>query len=717
MGKSSTPRRAAESLSRRRAGVGLILRSTLVDSLTSSTAGVVAIVAGPGYGKSALLGQWADRVGDAAAWHTCTGDDNDPAMLLAALGRAAGAGAVVDSVAGLVAAVGGSPSRTLLLDDVQTITRAGSLNVLTDVIDRLPGTWRVGLASRATPRLPLARLRASGDLLEVGPTELALLPDEEVEVLARSGVRLTAEEAASLHENTLGWPVAVMLAGMAIHDHGVPLSFTGNDKFMRDYLRSEVLAGVGARERALLVRCSILDELSGPVCDAVLQTRSSGTALEHLEAHGVIEAVDRDGELYRCHPLLHQLLSGDLHRKEPTLVPELHQRASRWLAGNGEPDLAIEHAHAGGDVPELARLVLDRAQATWASGRIESVERWMSWLEEARDVRTFPAIAAHAALTFALLGQPARAEQWSAMATATSRTGTLSDGSTVAGTLAYLRAIEARRGTAQMQLDAREAWDGLSPSSPFRATMRHTEGLAALLEGDPDRADDQFLDALEAAELAGIHPVVAMVLCERATVAVERGDWTSAVPDVRRASAIVAAGRYGSYWTSALVHAWAARTAVHLGLRQDAVVHLRDAVALRPLLTYALPVVSTQALLTMGQALLGVGDLHEASAVVRQAQEILHRRPGLGDLPERAATLDAQVRDAASSGRPDALTPAEVRLMPLLATHLTFPRIAERLGVSRNTVKTQAISSYRKLGVSSRSEAVAQWELLDGTSS
>lgn len=717
MGKSSTPRRAAESLSRRRAGVGLILRSRLVDSLTSSTAGVVAIVAGPGYGKSALLGQWADRIGDAAAWHTCTGDDNDPAVLLAALGRAAGVGPGFDSVAGLVAAVGGSPSRTLLLDDVQTITRAGSLNVLTDVIDRLPGTWRVGLASRATPRLPIARLRASGDLLEVGPTELALLPDEEAEVLARSGVRLTAEEAASLHENTLGWPVAVMLAGMAIHDRGVPLSFTGNDKFMRDYLRSEVLAGVKAPERALLVRCSILDELSGPACDAVLQARSSGTALEHLEAHGVIEAVDRDGELYRCHPLLHQLLSGDLHRKEPTLVPELHQRASRWLAGNGEPDLAIEHAHAGGDVPELARLVLDRAQATWASGRIESVERWMSWLEEARDVRTFPAIAAHAALTFALLGQPTRAEQWSAMATATSRTGTLSDGSTVEGTLAYLRAIEARRGTAQMQLDAREAWAGLSPTSPFRATMRHTEGLAALLDGDPDRADDQFLDALEAAELAGIHPVVAMVLCERATVAVERGDWTSAVPDVRRASAIVAAGRYGSYWTSALVHAWAARTAVHLGLRQDAVVHLRDAVALRPLLTYALPVVSTQALLTMGQALLGVGDLHEASAVVRQAQEILHRRPGLGDLPERAAALDAQVRDAASSGRPDALTPAEVRLMPLLATHLTFPRIAERLGVSRNTVKTQAISSYRKLGVSSRSEAVAQWELLDGTSS
>ena len=206
-----------------------------------------------------------------------------------------------------------------------------------------------------------------------------------------------------------------------------------------------------------------------------------------------------------------------------------------------------------------------------------------------------------------------------------------------------------------------------------------------------------------------------MVLCERASIAVERGDWSAAETSVRRATSIVTDGGYGSYWSSALVFAWAARVAVHLGLRSEAVEHTRRALALRPLLTYALPVVSTQALLATAQASLGLGDHHAAAATARQAEEIVRRRPGLGDLPDKVATLVAAVQETANQGRPDTLTPAEVRLLPLLATHLTFPLIAERLGVSRNTVKTQAISTYRKLGVTSRNEAVARWEVLDGS--
>jgi LuxR family maltose regulon positive regulatory protein len=339
----------------------------------------------------------------------------------------------------------------------------------------------------------------------------------------------------------------------------------------------------------------------------------------------------------------------------------------------------------------------------------------MSWLEEANDVRAFPAIAAHAALIFALVGEPARADRWSGIAKAAPGSGALPDGSTVEGTLAYLDAIEARQGIAQMRLDARRAWVGLSAASPLRATMVHTEALADLLDGDLDRADARFLEAQEAAELAGIGPLVGMVLCERASIAVERGDWPSAVDLVHRATAIVVDGGYETYWSSALVLAWAGRVAVHLGLRSDAVEHTRHALALRPLLTHALPVVSAQALLATAHASLGLGDHHAAAAAVRQAEEIVRRRPGLGDLPGRVAALLVLVQETANRGRPDTLTPAEVRLLPLLATHLTFPLIAERLGVSRNTVKTQAISTYRKLGVSSRSAAVERWEQLDGS--
>ncbi|WP_456789236.1 LuxR C-terminal-related transcriptional regulator [Cellulomonas sp. P5_C5] len=698
---------------RHRAGVGLVARGELVDALVDSPARVVAIVAGPGFGKSAVLGQWADRLAGAAVWHTCTEADNDPATLLAAIGSAAGAGPGIVTVAGLVRALAPSPASTLLVDGVEAMTSAASLNVLTDVIDRLPDTWRVGFTSRARPRLPIARLRAAGDLLELGPAELSFDPDETAQVLARSGITLSPTATDELLGRTEGWPVAVSLAGMALRADGTR-TFTGDDVFMREYLRTEVLAGLRGRDTTLLVRCAILDELSGPLCDAVLRARSSGAALEHLAAHGVIQQVGRDGDRYRCHPLLRDLLSAELHRKEPTLVPELHRRAARWYADADVPDQAIEHAHLAGDVAELTRLVLAWSQRTWASGGIDSVHRWMSWLEEADDVRAFPAIAAHAALIFALVGEPGRAEWWSAIAKGVPATGTLSDGSTVEGTLAYLKAIEARHGTAQMRRDARVAWEGLSPASPLRATMRHTEALADLLDGDLDHADDLFVEAQEAAEVAGIGPLLAMVLCERASIAVERGDWSSAESAVRRATSIVTDGDYGSYWSSALVFAWAARVAVHLGLRSEAVEHTRRALALSPLLTYALPVVSAQALLATAQASLALGDHHSATATARQAEEIVRRRPGLGDLPDRAATLVAVLQETVSRRRPDTLTPAEVRLLPLLATHLTFPLIAERLGISRNTVKTQAISTYRKLGVSSRNEAVARWEVLDG---
>lgn len=699
-----------------RTGLVLLPRQDLLDRLSTTWFRVVALVAGPGYGKSTVLRQWAERLAGLAAWHICVDEDNDPAHLLSALGEAAGLGSGIVTVASLVAAARSSPPRVFVLDDLQKVTQAGGLNVLTDVIDRLPDGWRVAFASRNRPRLPIARLRAAGDLLELDEEQLSMRVDEQTQVLESLGVRLSAEASDALHDRTEGWPAGVALAAMATLEGGeaAASTFSGDDRFVREYLRAEVMSGLGPRETSLLIRCAILDELSGPMCDAVLRVRSSGATLDHLATDRVIRPVGRDGDRYECHPLLHDLLRAELHRKEPMLVPVLHQRAAGWLADNGMPERAIEHAHRGGDVAGLARMVLECAQTTWASGRIDTVHRWMSWLEEANDFPAFPAVAAHAALIFALVGEPARADRWSAMASEAAGDGTLSDGSTVAATLAYLRAIEARQGAEQMRLDARQAWDGMSAASPFRVTMLHTQGLAALLAGELDSADDLFVEALEAGEAAGIDPLVAMVLCERATVAVERGEWRSAVPAVRRAAEIVADGGYGSYWTSALVHAWSARTAVHQGRRTEAARHARNALDLRPLLTHALPVVSTQALLTTAQASLALGDLQSASATVQQATEIMRRRPGLGNLPERVEAIGMLVHEASSEGRVDKLTPAEVRLMPYLATQLTFPMIGERLGITGNTVKTQAISSYRKLGVSSRMEAVALWERLDG---
>ena len=166
-------------------------------------------------------------------------------------------------------------------------------------------------------------------------------------------------------------------------------------------------------------------------------------------------------------------------------------------------------------------------------------------------------------------------------------------------------------------------------------------------------------------------------------------------------------GQFDDYWTSALVYAWGARVASHRG----DVARARDLVAraarLRPLLTYALPIVSVQALLELARAYLALADPGGARAALRQINDIQQHRPELGTLPARPTSCAP--RSTLLRGEMlgvSSLTTAELRLLPLLPTHLSLAEIGERLFVSRNTVKTQAISIYRKLGVSTRSETI-----------
>ena len=168
-------------------------------------------------------------------------------------------------------------------------------------------------------------------------------------------------------------------------------------------------------------------------------------------------------------------------------------------------------------------------------------------------------------------------------------------------------------------------------------------------------------------------------------------------------------GSLDRYWTSALVYAFVARCAMHRGDLQRAREYVARAARLRPLLTYALPVVSAQTLLELARCYLSLGDTGGARAVLRQAQDIFQQRPGLGDLPRQAAELRARLKsDPVAMHGASSLTTAELRLLPLLPTHLTLGEIGERLHVTRNTVKTQAIAIYRKFGVSSRREAISR---------
>jgi LuxR family transcriptional regulator, maltose regulon positive regulatory protein len=176
----------------------------------------------------------------------------------------------------------------------------------------------------------------------------------------------------------------------------------------------------------------------------------------------------------------------------------------------------------------VARLVLQVMQPVWASGRVDTVLRWMKWFEREQRMEQYPPVAVHGALIFALLGRATKAEQWAAAAERASPQGRLPDGSTMESYLAYLRAILCRDGVAERRRDARTAWDGLSPLSPYRATMLHTEALSLLLDSDAERADALFARAFEAATEAGAPPLAAVVLVERCGIAAGRDDWAQA---------------------------------------------------------------------------------------------------------------------------------------------------------------------------------------------
>ena len=333
----------------------------------------------------------------------------------------------------------------------------------------------------------------------------------------------------------------------------------------------------------------------------------------------------------------------------------------------------------------------------------------MEWFDTNGHVERFPAVAVHGALMYALAGRPAEAERWAAAAERTSATGMLADGNTMEALLAYLRALlvpQRRRGDAARRGNRRGA--GSSPASPYRATMLHVEGVTLIFSRATStrRTPSSPAPSMRRHAPASV-PFIPVVLAERGIVAIERDDWAEAEALAEQALSIIEVGQFDEYWTSALVYAWAARVVLHRGDRRSPTSYVARAARLRPLLNYGSPSSRFRRCSRWRGPTSRLADPGGARAVLRQVNDIFQHRPALGNLPQQADELRSRV-DSIKTGALGAssLTTAELRLLPLLPTHLSFREIGERLYVSRHTVKTQAISIYRKLGVSSRSETI-----------
>jgi LuxR family maltose regulon positive regulatory protein len=708
---------------------GSIPRTALVNRLRATSATpVVTLVAPAGYGKTTVLAQWAERDDRSFAWIVCEEGDDTLRLCVRIASVLGQTGLPEDSVVASIRArrspgpalrdLGAAFTSlrrpvVLALDGVHNLRSKACADVLAALALDVPKGSTVVLAGRSLPRGPVARLRARGDLYEVGIEELALTRRDVQRLVRGLGVELEREEIDDLGRRAEGWPAGVYLAALALKDGNPGMVVPGgDDRFVSDYLEFEVLSRLSANDVGFLIRTSVLDTLSGPLCDAVLDVEGSGRKLQALDRDNLfLVPLDRQRRSYRYHREFREFLRAELERREPHAAAALCRRASAWYEDNDEPEAAIAYAHAAGDVDRLARLVGRDSLAAWAAGKRDAVETWLSWFAETCDFERHPDIAVLEAWAHGLTGRPSASERWLRLAERATLREPLPDGSaSIEPWLAVVRATQCRDGVERMQADAELALRELGPASGWRPWALVNRGAAHLLMGEVDLADGAMAEAAEEAESIGFTPSRIVALSERSLLAAARGDEARSAELAVEARTLVEDHGLEGYVRSALAFAVSARREAHRGQLDRARLELERARALTPQLTRALSWYSVQAALELAQVHLSLLDVAGARSWLALADTILLRRPRLGNLVARRAELDEQVERvaAAHEGRASTLTPAELRLLPLLTTYLSFREIGEHLFVSRNTVKTQAISVYRKLGVSSRSEAIVR---------
>jgi LuxR family transcriptional regulator, maltose regulon positive regulatory protein len=695
---------------------------------------IVSVVAPAGYGKTTLLSQWAERNGQSFTWVSVDEADNDPKVLLTYIAEALDAVEPIDqrvfdalaspgsSVPGSVVPRLGSAFSSmispvvLVLDDVHVLHDSECRAALSVLADHVPGGSRLALAGRAQPPLRVARLRAEGRILEIGPGDLSLTPDEASSLLRNVDLALAEDEVAELHERTEGWPAGLYLAALYLREGGpfasAAVSFGGDDRLVSEYMESEFLARISRRQRVFLTRTAVLEQMCGPLCDAVLGMGESTAILADLAGSNVLLVpLGRRGEWYRYHHLFRDMLLAELHRLDPGLMPVLRRRASDWCLDNGMPEAALEYCMAAEDVDGAARLAGQLVVPAYRRGRVATIQRWFRWLEDRGGIEGHPMVAVLASLFSALTGRPADAGRW---ADAVDRwqygDPARPDNPSAEAWAALLRAILCRRGVEQMRADAGEAVRRFAVESFATPAPALVQGIARILCGDLDGGDSSLQDAVSIGEGANAPDDLAVALGERSLVAMARNQWDRAEVLAERARTVLCQAGIEESYAAPLVCALRARAALHRGDVPAARRELVSAQHLRPLLTYALPYLAVQVRMELARVHLALAGLAGARTLMREADDLLKRRPGLGTLAGEVAAFRAQLARERGSGVAGAstLTAAELRLLPLLSTHLSFPEIGAEMFLSRCTIKSQAMSIYRKLGVSSRSQAVAR---------
>jgi LuxR family maltose regulon positive regulatory protein len=719
---------------------GLIPRARLDAPLESGAQGRLCLVDAPaGSGKTTLLAQWslADHPSRRVAWLSLDESDNDPVRfwvyLVEAfrvvepgfgegpLGLLQGSGsadvltqAVLPQLLNELATAGSE--LVLVLDDYHLVTNPACNLTLGFFVDPLPANVNVMLAPGVDPPLALARLRASGELVELRMAELGFTPTEATSLLQEAmGLDLGAQDIWRLWERTEGWAAGLYLAGLSLKGQPDPeafiASFEAGHRHVVDYLGAEVLAGQPEPLRSFLVRTSILQRLSGPLCDAVLEASDSTALLAELEqANLFLIALDDQRRWYRYHHLFAQLLALELAEREPALVPVLHRRAAAWYQDAGEVEAAVHHAIAAGDHHHAGTLIAHHWPSYVRSGRLATLARWLERLPD-EAIEADPRVAVVAAMVAGERNLSRRQmERWLAAAEVSDHHEQLPPWiRSVPFAAALVRAIYTYDDAGRSLQAARQLLEAAGPRGSESYWMAAAAlGRSRYLAGLGTEARAVLEEVAADGPEAGRQPfVVVNAFALLSLLAGEEGDTERAMALARHAWEVAEAQgvRYDAMNGAAYI-ALARAVARHGGLAEAE--RLLEQ-ALKVLHNHSFAIQHAQAMLELASVRHARGDTDGAHATVEQARQLITTFADPGML---APLIDGTQRALGRSSRrrpspAAALTDRELVVLRLLATTLSQPEIAQELYVSVNTVRTHIRGIYRKLGVASPREAIA----------
>jgi LuxR family maltose regulon positive regulatory protein len=706
---------------------GAVSRADLVKIAKSKGCRVVAVTAPAGYGKSTFLAQWAKAEDRPVAWVSLDRFDDDPARLLGSLASAycqaglGGADLVADMGGPGVSVLGRAAPRlaaefraspvpfVLMLDDLHELRSPACHDVLSVLIPAIP-RGSVLAASSRSEQLHLPRLRASGEALEFEASDLALDAEGALQIFASAEVSLTPEQAVTVTERAEGWPVGLHLAALIANQSSTrEWSLSGDHRYVADYLYSETFTRQPEDMQRFLRRTAVLDQLSGSLCEAVLGSSAAASQLRQVEADSLfLVSLNHRRQWYRYHALYREFLLGELRRTESGIIETLHQRAADWYEANGSPALALEHLLHTTDWDRSVRLAAALGPPTYLAGQMTTWQRWHRAIGDV-NIERYPPLAVLRCWEAVLTGDTAGAERWAAFLDDASFDGLPTDGSaSFESARAMVRAAMCIGGPEQMMADAAFAVAQEPAWSHWRAEALYGLGEANLLAGHLDEARGLLTEALAAAVRMGSTDVMVIGETELAMLAMDRAEWQEAAERLERALATIEKHRLHDYAACLLAFPEAARLAVHGGDLSVARRQVARGMRARPGATYAWPHVAVRLRLQLAKVCLAIAEAVAARELLREIDDILTRRPALGTLTGEVEQFRRVLAGAASSGTSgkSPLTPAELRLLPYLQTHLTAAEIAERLFLSSHTVKSELRSIYRKLHATTRSDAV-----------